>query len=129
MKKMIITNNNLVHDKYNEKMDTIYLEGDSYLEVLKFTRDKIHEGYKLLTHPLSGSVKPNETPFKTTAIELNKGKLDLESLQIIEESIMVANKFIKEKKTPNWNPKILDDFRIIDLYLIDGAIESMDQFY
>lgn len=129
MKKTIITNNNLVHDKYNEKMDIIYLEGDNYLDVLKFTRDKIHEGYKLLTHPLSGSIKPNETPFKSTAIGFNKGELDLESLQIIEESITVATKFITGKKTPNWKSEILDDFKVIDLYLIDGAIESMDQCY
>jgi hypothetical protein len=128
LKKIIITNNVLVHDKYNKKMDIIYLENYSYLDILKFVRDKIHQGHKLLTHPLSGSVKPNETPFKTIAISTDKGKLDLESLSIIEDSIVAAKKLIDCKKTPKWTEEILDDFRVIDFHLINGAIESMDQF-
>jgi len=129
LKKIIITNNILVHDKYNEKMDIIYFEGLSYLEILNFVRNKIHEGYKLLTHPLSGSIKPNETPFKSVAISTEKGELDFESLEIIEDSISTAKKFIEEKKTPEWTREILEDFRLIDFYLIDGAIQSMDQCY
>lgn len=129
MKKIIITNNVLVHDKYSGKMDILYLEDLSYLDILKFIRDKIHEGHKLLTHPLSGSIKPNETPFKTVAISFDKDELDLQSLEIIEDSIATAMKFIEGKKTPNWTEEILEDFMLIDFNLIDGAVQSMDQFY
>ena len=129
MKKIIITNNVLVHDKYNERMEMIYLEDLSYLDVLIFIRDKIHEGHTLLTHPLSGSIKPNETPFKSAAISFEKGKLDLQSLEIIDSSIATAKKFIEGKTTPNWTKEILEDFMLIDFNLIDGAVQSMDQFY
>ncbi len=129
LKKTIITNNLLVHDKYNEKMGIIYLEEFSYLDILKFVRDKIHKGHKLLTHPLSGSIKPNETPFKSVAISTKKGVLDLQSLEIIQECIITTEKFIKGKKTPNWTKEILEDFSLIDFSVIDGAIQSMDQFY
>jgi len=58
---MIITNNEWVHNKYRQLYDIIYIEG-SYRDVLVKTRDKLHEGHELLTHPLSSSIKPNETP-------------------------------------------------------------------
>lgn len=118
-----------MHDKYNGKMDMIYLDEYSYLDVLELIRDKIHQGHKLLTHPLSGSVKPNETPYKSAVISLDRGNLDLQSLEIIEDSISVAKKFIDGKKTPRWTEEILKDFRLIDFNLIDGAIQSMNQFY
>lgn len=129
MKKIIITNNKLVFEKFHKNMDIIFQEEFSYVDILKCVRDKIHKGHKLLTHPLSGSVKPNETPFKSVAIRFNKGPVDFESLTIIEESLATAKKFIEGKKTPKWTEKVLDDFRLIDFYLISSGIESMDQFY
>ncbi|SHJ04297.1 hypothetical protein SAMN02745975_01147 [Geosporobacter subterraneus DSM 17957] len=128
MKKILVTNNSLVHANYKDKLDIIYSNNYSYLDILGIARDKIHEGYRLLTHPLSGSVKPNETPYKSLAISSDKGELDLDSLSIIEASIETAKKFIEGKKTPQWTEKILQDFELIDFYLIRSAVESMDQF-
>lgn len=127
MKKILITNNPKVCEENQEKMDIIYSKSFTYLDVLFITRNKIHEGHKLLTHPLSGSVKPNETPYKSTIITHKKDKLDIHSLKIIEESIETAKKFMKGKKTPLWTEKILEDFQLVDCSLINSAIESMDQ--
>lgn len=110
-------------------MDILYSDTFSYLDVLLKARDKIHEGHSLLTHPLSGSVKPNETPYKSVAISVESTTLNMESLMIIEESINTAKKFIGGKKTPNWTEQILEDFQAIDFYLIRSGIESMDQFH
>ncbi|MDF2546301.1 MAG: GrdX protein [Anaerosolibacter sp.] len=129
MKKIIITNNPRVYENYLSKMDIMYSDAYSYLDVLSEARDKIHEGHNLLTHPLSGSVKPNETPYKSLAISIERGSLDMDSLMIIEESIATARKFITGKKTPLWTEQILKDFQMIDFYLIKSAIESMDQFH
>lgn len=128
MKKLIITNNPLVYEKYCAKLDIIYSDKYSYLDVLVKARDKIHEGHKLLTHPLSGSIKPNETPYKTLLITFEKAELDLESLATIEEGIITAKKFIEGKKTPIWTEQILEDFKIIDADLIINAIHSIEQF-
>ena len=68
MNILLITNNILVYKKYREIMDIIFKEDSSYLDILYYTRDLIHKGHELLTHPLSGSIKPNETPFKTIKI-------------------------------------------------------------
>lgn len=94
---------------------------ENYRYILKKARDFVHNNYVLLTHPLSGSVKPNETPFKSIAVKKG-GNLCLDSLDIIEKAISTFDKFFEMKSTPNWNEKILDDFRVIDLDLIKNAL-------
>ena len=115
MKKIIITNNPLVQEKVITH-EVIYHQV-SYVEVLKLVRDRIHLGHSLLTHPLAGSVKPGETPFRTVIISAEKGELDLKALSIIEESIETCKKFDFNK---NRNDDVLSDLRLIDYSLIFG---------
>jgi len=123
---MIVTNNPRVWKTYGMKYCVVYKEC-SFDEVLFFVRDKIHKGYKLLTHPLSGSVKPNETPYKSIMLSVDKGPLDNDSLIMIEDAITVAtsSKFDKFRERQKiLNQRILDDFQMVDFFLITGAIES-----
>lgn len=122
IKSQLITNNSKVYDKFNDKMEVIYLEDYKYLDILYFLRDKIHGGHKLLTHPLSGSIKPNETPYKSILISKEIGELDSQGLLIVEDSILTAKKFIDNKPTPDWTERVLDDFRVIDLSLIENVL-------
>ena len=85
-------------------------------------RNRIHEGHRLLTHPLMSSVKPNETPYRTILISKEKGKLDFDSLAIIEDSINTTQKFLNMAKTPKWTQSILEDFELIDMDLIKNAL-------
>lgn len=119
---IIITNNPLVKEKYNNDFSVEYYDL-GFLELLELVRDKIHLGYKLLTHPLSSSVKPNETPYKTIIVK-SGDKLDEESLLIIENSILTAKKLIKDTGLPKWSKSILYDFQVIDLSIIEGAINQ-----
>lgn len=102
----------------------LFLDG-SARDVLVAARDMIHRGQKLLTHPLMGSVKPNETPFKSVALSCETGTLDLESLMLVENSIMAFDRFSKIKRPnsgENADEEIKDDFREIDLSLIKSAL-------
>ena len=117
----LITNNPAVYEKYSCRAETIYLESERLIDVMYYARDKIHEGHKLLTHPLSGSIKPGQTPYKSVVISKEKGELDIESLRIIEGSIAVAKRQIAEKEEPKWSKEILEDFQLIDLDLIAGG--------
>ena len=118
---IIITNNQKVRDFFEkERAQVLYIEGD-YKDVLYTVRDKVQLNYHLLTHPLSGSIKPNETPYKSIAIKKEK-KLDLLSLELISNAIEVYKKLQKDLKTPFWTESILEDFRIIDLDLIKNAL-------
>ncbi|HHV37924.1 MAG TPA: GrdX protein [Tepidimicrobium sp.] len=125
MKKILITNNRYAYDEHKDTLEAKLYEDFTYLDILFLVRDRIHEGYRLITHPLSGSVKPNETPYKSIIIGDKGSTLDLDSLRMIEESIATAEKFMKNAPTPNWTERVLDDFRVIDLSLITGAIERM----
>ena len=119
---IIVTNNPMSKEQFESKYKVVLIEG-TMMDILKKVRDNIHEGHKLLTHPLMSSIKPNETPYRTICISIEKlSKVDLQSLSIIEESIMSTEKFLKDFKTPEWNEKILLDFQLIDSDLIYHAI-------
>ena len=118
---IIITNNQKVRDFFEkERAQVLYIEGD-YKDVLYMVRDKVQLNYHLLTHPLSGSIKPNETPYKSIAIKKER-ELDLLSLELISNAIEVYKKLQKDLKTPFWTESILEDFRVIDLDLIKNAL-------
>lgn len=122
---ILITNNKLVFEEYKDRLEIIYDENLDYISLLEMVRNKIHEGYELLTHPLSGSIKPNETPYKSILLSNDKNNLDTKGLMIVEESILTARKFLNDKKTPNWTEKILDDFRVIDYSLISNVLNKI----
>lgn len=114
----VITNNPIISENLNFNVE--YLNTD-YMGILKEARDLIHKGYQLLTHPLSGSIKPNETPYKSIA--LKEGiNLDYDSLRIIENSLETVVKFKLNYKKVQCNEQILRDFQLIDLDLIKNAL-------
>ena len=124
-KFFIITNNELVRDKYSGQYD-VEFHAVKYTEILRMVRDYVHAGHKLLTHPLAGSIKPNETPYKTVFLTKAKGTLDSESLRIIEDCIVACRKFGKER-FPTMPEAMREDFRYIDCSLTDNAIVSAMQ--
>lgn len=129
MDKIIITNNPIVYERFSKKYNVEYLEGQDYLTVLKKARDRIHLGFNLKTHPLSGSIKPNETPYKSLVISKVKANLDLRSIYVIEDSIQVTKKFLNDNKLRNYSDKIFQDFQVIDFELIRNAMDSMESSY
>jgi hypothetical protein len=122
--KLIITNNSLVFEKYHSNYDVIYLKDAGYLDVLYAARDRIHLSYVLLTHPMAGSLKPNQTPYKSIIVAQGENGLDIESVVLIENSISAAQKFLRDRGTPSWSEKILSDFRTVDLSLMEDAIQK-----
>lgn len=130
---LIITNNCKVHENYKGKMDVLYLEDGSYLKVLEQVRDFIHMGARLLSDPMMGNLRPNQTPYKSVLLEgmLDSGRmagydgtaLDKDSLSLIERSIGMAKIFLDISKTPDWNSKLKEDFMAVDLSLLGSAIQ------
>lgn len=119
----LITNNPMVRDFFKEAADIelIYIDVLGYMDVLKQARDEIHLGQVLLTHPLSGSVKPNETPYKSVAI--GKDALhDIDSLWLIEQAIATYIKFERNKALPQWTEQVREDFMVVDFDLIKNAL-------
>lgn len=118
----IVTNNPMAKDQFEKKYEVKFYD-IAAIDVLKKVRDYIHKGYRLLTHPLMSSVKPNETPYRTICLSIEPmEKVDLQSLEIIEASIATTEKFLRDFNTPIWSKKILSDFQLIDSDLIYHAI-------
>ena len=116
-KRVIVTNNPNVAAKFPGQSQ--YVEG-SVADVFTTVRDAIHKGAQVISHPLSGSIKPNESPYKSVVIAATHGPLHYKSLQIIEDAISTLKRL--PAKNRNYDESALEDFRIIDLSLVDSAM-------
>lgn len=123
---MIIVTNNPMVQEMALPAELDFVEG-SYGEVLARVKQLIIEEHmKLLTHPLSGSLKPNETYYKSIFVSDSKAQyIDMESLEYIEAALEVYEKFIKMKATPNWTAKVLQDFAFVDFHLVKSTLMRM----
>ena len=123
---IILTNNPDVEESLKDK-NVLRIDG-TYRDVLIRARDLVHQGHRLLTHPLMGSLKPNETPYRTIAVSSEKGALDTDSLLLIENAIETFDKFAQVTRPDrgiNTPERMLADFRMIDLSLITSALENL----
>ncbi|MZQ75324.1 MAG: glycine reductase [Peptoclostridium sp.] len=126
----IITNNPLVKEKLLQKTErpdkvkSVTLLDCDYMGVLQNVRNLVHVGYKILTHPLYGSVKPNETPYRTICVEKGEG-LDIDSLKLIESAIQTVDTFQKNYKTPVWDERVTNDFQVVDLDLMVHTLNGI----
>lgn len=105
----------------------------SALEVLQTARDAIHLGWKLLNHPLYGNYRPYQQPFRTILLERSKAtspapltssqQVDMESLQFIEEALLVflSTKGIEPKDAPR---KLFEDCAELDFALMQLTLEG-----
>jgi hypothetical protein len=77
-----------------------FIFNDSALAVLLAARNLIHNGWKLLGHPLYGNFRPHQQPYRTLLLQFNADaivkaegyeriKPDDLSLRLVEEAIAV----------------------------------------
>ena len=119
---LIITNNPLVVSCMEGKgLYTIEFHKEmSYRDILVKVRDMVYAGHTLYTHPLAGSVKPNETPYKSVVVSVEPHGFDMMESEIISNAIAVYDKF----KPIGWElaERHHKDFQLIDYTLLAGAI-------
>ena len=124
---IILTNNPDVQDMLADR-SVCFVDG-TYRDVLVRARDLVHQGHRLLTHPLMGSLKPNETPYRSVGMSEEKGPLDFDSLQLIENAIETFDRFaqaVRPDRGINTPERMLADFRLIDASLLKTALESAE---
>ena len=131
MKYTILTNNPQAVKEFGSTHEVEFVDG-KLMDVLVRARDMVNSGAVLLSHPLYGSVKPNETPFRSILIkkaEVSAGgdfpAADPESVRLIGNAISAFNKFIVKKEVTD--PSLLDDFQVVDLSLLRSAVQSADR--
>ena len=131
MKYFILTNNSLAAEELGKTHEIRFVEG-GLRDVFVEARDLIHQGAVLLNHPLYGSVKPNETPFRSLLLHRAKSSteeacasVDPESVRLIGNAINTCDKFIVKKEITD--PRLLQAFQVVDLSLLKSAMESADR--
>ena len=131
MKYVILTNNPLAADEFKETHDVEFIDG-KLIDVLIKARDMVNCGAVLLNHPLYGSVKPNETPYRSLLIKKPSVKddvsfpaADTESVRLIGNAVNAFSKFIVKKEITN--PSLLEDFQVVDLSLLKSAVAAADR--
>jgi len=122
----IVTNNPEVAASWPQAAEWVDGEARS---VLIRVRGLVHLGHRLLTHPLAGSVKPNESPYRSVIVSQHPdATIDFDSLRIIEGALAVVDK-LGEPRFQTIPPHVDADFRLIDRTLMESAIESLRAQY
>lgn len=123
----LLSNNPMVFQNLSEKLNIIFYPEQDFLAVLKSVRDRIHKGAVLLSHPLSGSVKPGQTPYKSVLLDSEGKTVDQDSLLIIENAIKLAEKMLSDDKSKKISEQANIDFQLIDFDLIRNALDQVMQ--
>ena len=119
----LITNNPKFIEENLKDIEIEYLDV-SYIDILRKVRDYVHENWEIVTHPLYGSVKPNETIYRTIVIK-EKNSLDITSVNLISDAILTFKKFRNNREVPQWTDRVKDDFSVIDHDVIINAINRI----
>jgi len=119
----LITNNPKFIEENLKDIEIEYLDV-SYIDILRKVRDYVHENWEIVTHPLYGSVKPNETIYRTIVIKENNS-LDITSVNLISNAVLTFKKFRNNREVPQWTDRVKDDFSVIDYDLIINAINRI----
>ena len=120
-KAILITNNDKVYLKYKDKLQCIFTE--KYEEVLIKVRDMVYDRHILLTHPQASSLKPNQTPYRSVVLYPQGNKDNMKDILLIEKCLETFKQWQNISLTPeNYSDKIAEDFKVIDLSIIDNII-------
>lgn len=120
----VVTNNPLIREALESSIAVSYYAEDSHRDLLERVRDLVHSGYRILTHPLAGNVKPWETPYRSVMITTDReDKTDMLSLEVIEQALFAIE---KSETRPVLDEKVLKDFQLVDLSLIQSALPSAE---
>lgn len=117
MKFIIITNNPLVAEKYE---NVLWTDGSVEKTLIK-VRDLVYEGYELVSHPLAASLRMLFSPYRSIIIGNKKEKLNFEHAEIIDTSIIKYKNHMDLRKTDDLNR---DDYKRIDLLLLEAALDE-----
>ena len=120
----IITNNPLVYRTEYENVEKVFVDSLSIEGVLLAVRDMIHKGHRLLSHPLSGSLKPNENPYKLVVVSRNTHGIEFDHLIMIEKGIETTYKFLSGKSLPQYKSVIKDDFMMVDKLIVESGLKN-----
>ena len=118
---LIITNNPLVNACLGDYYELDFDGTRTYRDVLIKVRDLVYSGHGLYTHPISGSVKPNETPYRSVVVSKSIKPFDAAESELVSSSVQTYDKFTPRNRV--LTEKMVEDFQLIDYTLLCGALD------
>ena len=121
---LILTNNPLVETSLKPSgLHVVAYHPVGLRQIFVLARDLVHQGHQLLTHPLSGSVKPHETCYKSIGLsDKALGSVQVDSLLLIEDAILACDKF--RTRDADFYQTHQDDLQMLDWSLLRSALGS-----
>jgi hypothetical protein len=121
---LIITNNPLV--KNTPGFESFWVEGDCR-EVIMHAYNLVASGHQLISHPLSGSIKPNQNPYKSIIITKRPGEVDIRALNLIGNCLLKTEEFMQNKIQIDLQAVYGDDLQLVDQDILLTALQSFQE--
>jgi len=118
-----LTNNPLLLER---GMEQVEFHPVTVPELFALVQAELRQGYRLLSHPLTGSIRPNITPYKSVLLSARPGSADREGQEILARAIRYTDTLFQMDAQPpsaGWDSKSREDFQYVDLSLIQTALE------
>ncbi|WZL71742.1 GrdX family protein [Clostridiaceae bacterium 35-E11] len=115
MSYLIVTNN----PKVNETFDNVLFTEETYENVLVRTRNLVHEGFELISHPLAASIRMLFSPYCSVIIGQKNSGINPFHVETIENSIIKYRRLTEQRNIDNINS---EDYALIDIKLLENAL-------
>ena len=119
-----LTNNPLL--LLERGVDRVEFHPVSVPELFALTQAEVKQGYKLLSHPLTGSIRPDITPYKSILLSDRPSGPDPEGEEVLARAIRYTDALFQMSEQPpsaRWDSKTREDFQYVDRSLIQTALE------
>ena len=127
-RRMLVTNNPLLNEQISSRD---FVEGNS-LDVLIRTRNLIHKGWVLLTHPLYGNLRPHQHPYRSILMERasdSSSSVDPLSVEYIENASAISSAQSSRILSVEGMPEdVRQDFAFIDADLMKESLSRYRMF-
>lgn len=102
-----------------------FIEGTAQ-DVFVAARDLVHQGWRLLTHPLYGNFRPLQQPFRSVLLQkpsLFPAPVDMDSLKLLEEAL-AFHALPKETSAADagFASNTLEDLAFLDMELMKESL-------
>ena len=126
MKIIIVTNNSKVFNFYKETNEVIFNQKQDLVEFLEFIKTKIYKGHQILSDPILSNIETPENTYKSIIISKEIFEENDYQEKLIEKVIGIAQKIENRKKFYEFDENSLEEYRFIDLNLLNHAIKSLE---
>ncbi len=120
---LILTNNPMAAEKFAHCGEVRFYPEDNYRQLLIRVRDLVYVGHRLQNHPLYGSLRPHETPYRTVVVSAEASTPDMEECTILSDSLSRLDSFLLPDKNV-MSEKLLHDYQLIDCSLVERIFSA-----